>query len=319
MYFSKFPLIKYIYLDKENFLKQKLATNILKRVGFSELSRKDKDHFITYTVVEGEKPEVIADKLYDNPELHWLVLLFNNIVNPYKDWPMSSYDVDNFVEKKYNGYSLFLSDSENNHPSTIDFHTNQTIANTSGGQDVHGIYVLGSRRARVKNWDTQYSRLDIEKTEDEPNWTVGEYVVGIGSTGQPVVGKIQRIAFHSEAVHHFERQEGLGATGEYVWLNPLGSTELSGQIPLGATGATFGVGNTGTGVYQDAGPEFYQTLVGEYMGVVGSDNNNNVVTNRQYEYRLNNKKKTIKLLDPDYVPLAVNELEKLLKVKGLVT
>lgn len=319
MYFSKFPLLRYTYLEKNKTLRQKLATNILKRVGFTELSKKDKDHFITYEVKEGEKPEVIADKLYGDPEYHWLVILFNDVVNPFKDWPLSSYDIDQYVEKKYNGYSLFLSDINDNHPSNIDFHTNQTVANTSGGTDTHGIYVLGQRRARVKGWDSQYSRLDIEKTEDEPYWTAGEYVVGVGSTGQTVVGKIQRVTFHSEAVHHFERQEGLGGTGDYIHLNPLGSTELSGQIPLGATGATMEVGSTGDGAYLGTAVSFSQTLIGAYMGIAGSDNNDRVITNRMYEYRVNDDKKIIKLLDPEYVALAENELGSLLQVRGLIT
>ena len=38
--------------------------------------------FDTYKVREGETPEMIADKLYDDPELHWVILLINDISLP---------------------------------------------------------------------------------------------------------------------------------------------------------------------------------------------------------------------------------------------
>ena len=69
MFFSHFPLVDYIYKNNDGILRKKLAVNILKRVGFDPLSKKDKDHFITYHIKNGETPEIIADKLYNNPEL----------------------------------------------------------------------------------------------------------------------------------------------------------------------------------------------------------------------------------------------------------
>ena len=324
MYFSKFPLLRYRFVEKDKTLKAKLATNILKRVGFTELSKDDKDYFITYDIQEGEKPEVIADKLYGDPEYHWVILLFNDIINPYDDWPMGSYEIDQYVEQKYQGDSLFLTDANGNHPSTIDFHVNQTVADSGGDFDSYGVYNMREKRARVRIWDSQYSRLVIDKTEENTErFQEGDFVIGIGATGQAVIAKVQRVMFHSEAVHHFEKQKGndtgaVGGTSDYVWFNPLATSELTGQIPLGATGATFGSGNTGTGVYIDTAPQFGETLIGAYMGVCGANNNDNVVTNRQYEYRLNDDKKKIKLLHPDYISLAENELEGLLKVRGLI-
>ena len=37
-----------------------------------------------------ETPEEIADKLYDDPELHWVVLMVNNITDRYHQWPMNN-------------------------------------------------------------------------------------------------------------------------------------------------------------------------------------------------------------------------------------
>ena len=64
---------------------------------------------------------------------------------------------------------------------------------------------------------------------------------------------------------------------------------------------------------------FGETLIGRYMGICGSNNNNNVITNMVQEVRLNDEKREIKLLHPDYISLAVQELNELINVKGLIT
>jgi hypothetical protein len=61
--------------------------------------------FLPYTVKEGEKPEDIAFNYYGTVDATWLVLLANNMVDPYTDWPM---DYDRFVEymiEKYGAQS----------------------------------------------------------------------------------------------------------------------------------------------------------------------------------------------------------------------
>ena len=310
MYFSKFPLVDYIYKNNDGVFKRKLATNILKRVGFNPLSKKDKDHFVTYYIKDRETPEIIADKLYGNPEFHWLVLLYNNIVNPYKDWPMDSFALEKYIDNKYKGYSLFLSStSGTDHPNTINFHKDQTVASSGGNHDAHGVFILDEQRARVSSWDTQISRLEIYNTKPE-TWSVGDFVIGIGATGQQVMAKIHRFTLSTEAVHHFERQE-YGSSGDYIQLNPLGSSEIEGQVPLGATGLSFDIdGESGTGgAFSDTAVTFEDTLIGKYMGVDGTPSNDNVLTNRLYEYRVNDDKREIELLNPAYASAALEELE----------
>ena len=57
--------------------------------------------FDTYDVKEGETPEIIADKLYNDPQLHWIVLMLNNIVDRYHEWPMSGNQFLDYVNEKY--------------------------------------------------------------------------------------------------------------------------------------------------------------------------------------------------------------------------
>ena len=82
MYFASFPKI---YYDSGGQGNLKLVTNLLKRVAIRSKVKSNTMLYDTYDVKNGESPESIADKLYDDPELHWVVLLVNDITNncPY--------------------------------------------------------------------------------------------------------------------------------------------------------------------------------------------------------------------------------------------
>jgi hypothetical protein len=86
MYFANFPRIPYDNYGTGDF---RLAPNILKRVAVRANVKTTTSLFDTYDVKEGETPEMIADKLYGNPEFHWVVLMMNDIVDRYHQWPMS--------------------------------------------------------------------------------------------------------------------------------------------------------------------------------------------------------------------------------------
>ena len=92
MYFSEFPVI--LYDSKE-------VTNLLRRVAIRSKVKTNVMFFDTYDVKEGETPEIIADKLYDDPQLHWIVLMVNNIVDRYHEWPMSGNQFLDYVNEKY--------------------------------------------------------------------------------------------------------------------------------------------------------------------------------------------------------------------------
>jgi len=55
----------------------------------------------TYDIKNGETPESIADKLYDDPQLHWVVLLVNDITDRFYQWPMTQPQFAEFLTDKY--------------------------------------------------------------------------------------------------------------------------------------------------------------------------------------------------------------------------
>ena len=98
MYFDNFPIIPY---DSEGNGKFKDVKNLLRRVGIRAKVKTNTMLFDTYDVKNGESPESIAFKLYSNSELHWVVMLVNNITDRYHDWPMSEAQFLQSVNDKY--------------------------------------------------------------------------------------------------------------------------------------------------------------------------------------------------------------------------
>ena len=98
MYFANFPIIAYDSVGNGEF---KVVTNLLKRVALRSKVKSNTLLFDTYDVKEGETPESVAYKLYDDSELHWVILLTNDITDRYHQWPMSSSQFLAFINDKY--------------------------------------------------------------------------------------------------------------------------------------------------------------------------------------------------------------------------
>ena len=97
MYFDSFPVIRYGSTDGTI----KNVTNLLRRVAIRSKLKTNVSFFDTYDVKNGETPEIIADKLYDDPKLHWIIMLVNNVTDRYHDWPMSERQFNSYLNEKY--------------------------------------------------------------------------------------------------------------------------------------------------------------------------------------------------------------------------
>ena len=98
MYFNMIPKI---YYDSKANDKYDLLTNLMTRVKLRTDIKNDIFDYDYYNVIDGETPEIIAHKYYDNPELHWTILVANDIIDYYEDWPMTVQRFEEFVKDKY--------------------------------------------------------------------------------------------------------------------------------------------------------------------------------------------------------------------------
>jgi len=104
MYFSLVPNISYdekpisYPFSESDFV---TAKNFFRRYKIDDDAFSYAVIFNKYTIPDGMRPDILADKMYGNPFYDWAILLTNNMVNAQYDWPMSNYDLYKTLEKEF--------------------------------------------------------------------------------------------------------------------------------------------------------------------------------------------------------------------------
>ena len=57
--------------------------------------------FDKYEIVDGARPDTVAEEFYGNSELDWVVLMTANITRVRDQWPLSNRDLYKYAENKY--------------------------------------------------------------------------------------------------------------------------------------------------------------------------------------------------------------------------
>ena len=97
-YFDMFPNIYYSAKGDGKFT---IMKDIMSRVKLIANVKENILGFDYYDVKDGETPEMIAHKYYGDVNLHWSILVANDIVDYYDEWPMSVQRFEEFVKEKY--------------------------------------------------------------------------------------------------------------------------------------------------------------------------------------------------------------------------
>ena len=75
--------------------------NLFKRGELREDIYANLAFFTKYQIIGDERPDNVAEKIYDDPTLDWVILLANNINNVQTEWPLTENSYHNFLIDKY--------------------------------------------------------------------------------------------------------------------------------------------------------------------------------------------------------------------------
>ena len=102
-YFRELPNVEF-----ENFLENSTGSQdyiLLKNIFIRGKLRDDLQNVFTifnkYEIEDDERPDQIADELYGDPFLDWVVLVTANIINFQNQWPLTNQQLYDYVENKY--------------------------------------------------------------------------------------------------------------------------------------------------------------------------------------------------------------------------
>ena len=102
-FFRELPNIEYLSVlsDRDSSLDYIKVKNLFRRVKVRDDLKKYFTVFDRVTIKDGARPDQVADTIYGNAELDWVVLLTAGIINVNNEWPLNSYELYNYSLEKY--------------------------------------------------------------------------------------------------------------------------------------------------------------------------------------------------------------------------
>ena len=109
-----------------------ITKNLFKRGKIREDFFQNAVAFEKFLVVGDDRPDNVAEKVYGDSQLDWVVLISNNILNVRDEWPMSQYDFQRYMNNKYDPEQL----NQIHHYETVDVRDEEDILILQGGMVV---------------------------------------------------------------------------------------------------------------------------------------------------------------------------------------
>ena len=106
-YFSQLPDFEYANRtnDGKNISDFTKVKNLFKRGKLREDIFQDATVFTKYQIEGDDRPDNVAEKIYGDSSLDWIILISNNIINIQEEWPLPQAGFDAYLLEKYGDYN----------------------------------------------------------------------------------------------------------------------------------------------------------------------------------------------------------------------
>lgn len=318
-YFSQFPIIEYP-LNKDT---NKKARDILHRLFVDQKFIDKSDYIRQYRVNDGDRPEIISDKLYTESDIHSVIMLLNDFdSSALSGLPPQSLVYEDYLQHKYSDHVYYLRPAYDNaneissgaaglsggyiHPI---FGFGFEVGEKIFGTDAASFQVYGTR-AYVKEWDPVMCSLKLDVLS-------GSFYSGLTISGSDGSARfvVSKVSSGLDAVHHFEMTETKSSNYQPIVKGSI-IDPLSAFSFIGASGSDVRISPIGINKNGFTGDYFRSVVFRHNANLLQSTNDYyykyvRVVTNREHEEKLQERKRVIN------VP--VSEPEKLGEVLNIVT
>jgi len=97
MYFQRFPFVEYNFGDNEA---NTIFPNITSYIDMLDQLKNEVAFYEKYTILDGDRPDVVSQKLYGTPDYHWTFFFMNDGLRE-SGWPLPERDMRELVKKRY--------------------------------------------------------------------------------------------------------------------------------------------------------------------------------------------------------------------------
>lgn len=287
-YFDNFGIVQY---------SNSFCRNIISRASISIEAIKNTSVFYPYEVKQGERPDVISHLYYDIPNADWLIYFSNGIIDPYYDFYLSDNQLTQYMTLKYG--SLARAQTKISH-YRINWDTDSSRKTISAYESLPGSHVSNHKkywRPVVDNMDRTiyYVRKESDATV-ETNKIVSLSVVNDPTNSGLLVGED---LFQQSGIGYIARAEIVKLTPNKIFVkNVYGEFNPGVAVTSSETDKTIQIASVQDEVVNIPDEEvIYWSPVSFY----------------DHEVFLNEKKKSLNLVDRDYLELAEKNLRTIMK------
>ena len=129
-FFKHIPNINYDFKSDGKYYQ---AKDLFRKVSTWSYLQEGVSGYNYYRITQGERPDVVASKLYGDATLYWTFFLVNENLQDFNDWPKSAQYFNKYMDRKYSGKCLVASSSTDIVSSTSKFQLGEKVSQSSSG------------------------------------------------------------------------------------------------------------------------------------------------------------------------------------------
>jgi len=164
-YFRQLPDFEYVsrlpdarisdYIPVKNlFKKGKLREDIIEQSAV----------FTKYKIKGDDRPDNVAQELYGNSDLDWVILASNNIINVYDEWPMTQINFENYLLDKY---ETFTNINDIHHHETTEVKNRAGAIIIAAGLEVDANFSVTYYDAVEQGYNTKFPVISVTNYDYE--------------------------------------------------------------------------------------------------------------------------------------------------------
>ena len=141
-YFNRLPNLEYPSLLKTRRTNHDTirVKNLFRRAKIREDLFANVHEFDKFEIIGDDRPDTVSEEIYGTPNLDWVILMSNNIIDIKNEWPMTQYDLNIYLNEKYTQEQL------------IDIHHYETLELRDGKDRL----IIPAGQTVDKDWSLEY-------------------------------------------------------------------------------------------------------------------------------------------------------------------
>jgi len=129
-FFKHIPDIVYDFKSDGTYYR---AKDLFRKVSTWSYLQEGVSGYSYFRITEGERPDVVASKLYGDSTLYWTFFLVNENLQDFNDWPKSNQLLEKYIDRKYSGKCLVAGSSTDIVSSSLKFELGEKVSQSSSG------------------------------------------------------------------------------------------------------------------------------------------------------------------------------------------